>query len=86
MSEFNRAVDLEVECVGWELLYKLSGGAALIAALLFRRNLAEEFMFFRLLESSVQDRSRFPATLPLGLRSFVPTGSSDSPFSIFLTC
>lgn len=48
MSELNRGGDLQVDDVRWKLLHKLSGWAALIAALLFRRNLAEEFLLLRL--------------------------------------
>ena len=33
--------------VRWRLLHKLSGWAALVAALLFRRNLAEEILLLR---------------------------------------
>ncbi len=48
MSELNRGGDPQVD-VRWRLLLKLSGWAALVAALLFRRNLAEEFLLLRLL-------------------------------------
>ena len=48
MSELNRGCDPQVD-VRWRLLHKLSGWAALVAAVLFRRNLAEEFLLLRLL-------------------------------------
>jgi len=47
MSELNQASDLDAAEFSWNSLYKLGGWAALAAALLFRRNLAEEFLFFR---------------------------------------
>jgi hypothetical protein len=47
VSELNRGGDPQVD-VRWRLLHKLSGWAALVAALLFRRNLAEEFLLLRL--------------------------------------
>ena len=49
MSEVNRSSDPLVDVVQWRQLYKLGGWAALAAALLFRRNLAEEFLLLRLL-------------------------------------
>ena len=49
MSELNRSGDPLVDAVQWRQLYKLGGWAALAAALLFRRNLAEEFLLLRLL-------------------------------------
>jgi hypothetical protein len=47
MSGLNRGGDLQVDDIRWRLLHKLSGWAALVAALLFRRNLAEEFLLLR---------------------------------------
>ena len=47
MSELNRGGDPLVDDVQWRLLYKLGGWAALAAALLYRRNLAEEFLLLR---------------------------------------
>jgi hypothetical protein len=47
MSEPNRASALDAEDSSWNSLCKVGGWAALAAAILFRRNLAEEFLFFR---------------------------------------
>jgi hypothetical protein len=47
MAELNRGSDPQLDDARWTLLYKLGGWAALFAALVFRRNLAEEFLFFR---------------------------------------
>jgi len=49
MSELDRTGDPLVDDVQWRPLYKLGGWAALAAALLFRRNLAEEFLLLRTL-------------------------------------
>lgn len=48
MSGLNRGGDPQVDDVRWRLLLKLGGWAAFVAALLFRRNLAEEFLLLRL--------------------------------------
>jgi hypothetical protein len=47
MPEPNQASALDAEDSGWNSLYKVGGWAALVAAIFFRRNLAEEFLFFR---------------------------------------
>jgi len=47
MSELNRSGDPLVDDVRWRPLYRLGGWAAPAAALLFRRNLAEEFLLLR---------------------------------------
>jgi len=39
--------DDEIAGSEWKVLYRIGGTAALVAAILFRRNLAEEFLFFR---------------------------------------
>jgi len=49
VSELNRSGDPLLDVVQWRPLYKLGGWAALAAALLVRRNLAEEFLLLRLL-------------------------------------
>ena len=62
MSELNRSGDPLVDVVQWRQLYKLSGWAALVAALLFRRNLAEEFLLLRLSGIIHSGPQAFPAT------------------------
>lgn len=47
MFEGNQAKDFDAADSRWNSLYKLAGWSALAAAILFRRNLAEEFLFFR---------------------------------------
>jgi len=44
MSEISHAKVPDSE---WKALHRLGGAAALMAAVLFRRNLAEEFLLFR---------------------------------------
>jgi hypothetical protein len=61
MSELNRGGDPQVD-VRWRLLLKLGGWAALVAALLFRRNLAEEFLLLRLSGIIHSGPQAFPAT------------------------
>jgi hypothetical protein len=61
MSELSRGGNAQVDDARWRLLYKLGGWAALFAALLFRRNLAEEFLFFRSMGIIRSGPHAFPA-------------------------
>ena len=62
MSELNRGSDPVPEDVRWRLLHRLGGWAAFVAALLFRRNLAEEFLLLRLLGIIRSGPQAFPGT------------------------
>jgi hypothetical protein len=61
MSEMNRDADANAEESKWKSLYKVSGWAALIAALVFRRNLAEEFLLCRQLHIIRSGPTSLPA-------------------------
>ena len=61
MSELNPSGDPLVDDVRWRPLCKLGGWAALAAALLFRRNLAEEFLLLRTLGIIRSGPQAFPA-------------------------
>jgi len=60
--EPNQTSDLAAEDPGWNWLYKAGGWAALAAAILFRRNLAEEFLLFRSLGIIPSGPQAFPGS------------------------
>ena len=58
----------------WKILYRVGGTAALIAAIIFRRNLASEYMLFRGWVFSVPARAQYRSAPWIGLVCCIITG------------